>query len=61
MGLDMIFQQLPEIQGGPRPLQPTVPEVHCPEDFTTPMDKVIYGTLGDPITPYYVRDMNDLE
>jgi cell division septum initiation protein DivIVA len=25
------------------------------------MDKVIYGTLGDPITPDYVRDMNDLE
>jgi hypothetical protein len=25
------------------------------------MDKVVYGTLGDPITPDYVRDMNDLE
>jgi hypothetical protein len=25
------------------------------------MDKVIYGTLGDPITADYVRDMNDLE
>jgi nucleoid DNA-binding protein len=25
------------------------------------MDKIIYGTLGDPITPDYVRDMNDLE
>jgi cell division septum initiation protein DivIVA len=25
------------------------------------MDKVIYGTLGDPITPDYVRDVNDLE
>jgi hypothetical protein len=35
--------------------------VHHPEDFTTPMDKVVYGTLGDPITPDYVRDMNDLE
>jgi hypothetical protein len=25
------------------------------------MDKIVYGTLGDPITPDYVRDMNDLE
>jgi cell division septum initiation protein DivIVA len=25
------------------------------------MDKVIYGTLGDPITPNYVRDVNDLK
>jgi cell division septum initiation protein DivIVA len=35
--------------------------VHRPENFTTPMDKVVYGTLGDPITPDYVRDVNDLE
>jgi hypothetical protein len=35
--------------------------VQRPEDFTTPMDKVVYGTLGDPITPDYVRDVNDLE
>jgi hypothetical protein len=35
--------------------------VHHPEDFTTPLDKVVYGTLGDPITHDYVRDMNDLE
>jgi hypothetical protein len=35
--------------------------VHHPEDFTTSMDKVIYGTLGDPITPDYVRDVNDPE
>jgi hypothetical protein len=35
--------------------------VHHPEDFTTPLDKVIYGTLADPITPDYVKDMNDLE
>jgi hypothetical protein len=34
--------------------------VHRPDDFTTPMDKVVYGTLGDPITPDYVRDVNDL-
>jgi hypothetical protein len=27
----------------------------------TPLDKVIYGTLADPITPGYVRDVNDLE
>jgi cell division septum initiation protein DivIVA len=25
------------------------------------MDKVVYGTLGDPITPNYVRDVNDLK
>jgi hypothetical protein len=29
--------------------------------YTTLMDKVVYGTLGDPITPDYVRDVNDLE
>jgi hypothetical protein len=55
------MEQLPEIQGGPRPLQPAIPVVHHPEDFTTPVDKVIYGTLGDPITPDYVRDVNDLK
>jgi hypothetical protein len=27
----------------------------------TPLDKVVYGTLADPITPDYVRDVNDLE
>jgi hypothetical protein len=27
----------------------------------TPMDKIVYGTLGDPITPDYIRDVNDLE
>jgi hypothetical protein len=58
---DPATEQLPEIQDGPRPLQPTIPVVHCLEDFTTPMDKVVYGTLGDPITPDYVRDVNDLE
>jgi hypothetical protein len=58
---DPAMEQLPEIQGGPRPLQPAIPVVHNPEDFTTPMDKVVYGTLGDPITPDYVRNVNDLE
>jgi hypothetical protein len=58
---DPATEQLPEILGGPRPLQPTIPEVHHPEDFTTLLDKVVYGTLADPITPDYVRDMNDLE
>jgi cell division septum initiation protein DivIVA len=61
LAADPAIEQLPEIQGGPRPLQPTVPVVHRPEDFTTPMDKVVYGTLGDPITPNYVRDVNNLE
>jgi hypothetical protein len=59
--VDPAMEQLPEIQGGPRPLQPAVPVVHHTEDFTTPMDKVVYGTLGDPITPDYVRDVNNLE
>jgi hypothetical protein len=54
LAADPAMQQLPEIQGGPRPLQPAIPVVHHPEDFTTPMDKVVYGTLGDPITPDYV-------
>jgi hypothetical protein len=58
---DPAMEQLPEIHGGPRPLQPAIPAMHNPEDFTTPLDKVIYGTLGDPISPDYVRDMNDLE
>jgi hypothetical protein len=54
-------EQLPEIHGGPRPLQPAIPEDQHPEDFTTPLDKVVYGTLTDPITPDYVKDVNDLE
>jgi hypothetical protein len=58
---DPATEQLPEIQGGPRPLQPAVPVMHHPEDFTTPLDKIIYGTLGYPITPDYIRDVNDLE
>jgi hypothetical protein len=58
---DTAMEELPEIQGGPRPLQPAIPEVHRLEDFMTPMDKIVYGTLGDPITPDYIRDMNDLE
>jgi hypothetical protein len=61
LATDPATEQLPEIQDGLRPLQPTIPVVHCPEDFTTPMDKVVYGTLGDPITPDYVRDVNNLE
>jgi hypothetical protein len=61
LAVDPATEQLPEIQGGPRPLQPSIPVVHRPEDFTTPMDKVVYGTPGDPITPDYVRDVNDLE
>jgi hypothetical protein len=59
--VDPTTEQLPEIQGGPRPLQPAIPVVHHPEDFTTPLDKAVYGTLADPITPDYVRDVNDLE
>jgi hypothetical protein len=55
------MEQIPEIQGGPRPLQPATPKVQRPEDFTTLMDKIIYGTLGDPITRDYIRDVNDLE
>jgi hypothetical protein len=58
---DPATEQLPEIQGGPRPLQPAIPMVHHPEDFMTPLDKVVYGTLADPITPDYVRDVNDLK
>jgi hypothetical protein len=60
LATDTAMEQLPEIQGGPRPLQPAILEVQRPEDFTTPMDKIIYGTLGDPITPDYIRDVNDL-
>jgi hypothetical protein len=58
---DPATEQLPKIHGGPRPLQPAIPVTHNPEDFTTLLDKVVYGTLGDPITPDYVRDVNDLE
>jgi phage regulator Rha-like protein len=25
------------------------------------VEKIIYSTLGDPITPEYVKDVNDLE
>jgi hypothetical protein len=55
------MEGLPVIHGGPRPLQPATPVEHRPEDFVTPMDKIVYGALGDPITPEYVKDMNDLE
>jgi hypothetical protein len=58
---DPATEQLPEIHGGPRPLLPAIPEDQHPENFTTPLDKVIYGTLADPITPDYVRNVNDLE
>jgi hypothetical protein len=27
----------------------------------TPLDKVVYGTLANPVTPDYVSDVNDLE
>jgi hypothetical protein len=55
------MEQLPEIQGGPRPPQPAIPKVHHLEDFTTPLDKVVYETLADPITTDNVRDVNDPE
>jgi hypothetical protein len=61
LATDTTMEQLPEIQGRPRPLQPAIPKVQCPKDFMTPMDKIFYGTLGDPITPNYIRDANDLE
>jgi hypothetical protein len=54
LAADTATEQLPEIQGGPMPLQPAIPEVQRPEDFTTLMDKIIYGTLGDPITLDYM-------
>jgi hypothetical protein len=57
---DPATERLPEIHGGPRPL-PAIPEDQHQEDFTTPLDKVVYGTLADPITADYVRDVNDLE
>jgi hypothetical protein len=61
LAIDPATEQLPEIHGGPRPLLPTIPEDQHPEDFTIPLDKVVYGTLADPIAPDYVRDVNDLE
>jgi hypothetical protein len=51
---------LSEIQGRPRPLQPAIPVEQRPEDFVTLVEKCLC-TLGDPITPEYVKDMNDLE
>jgi hypothetical protein len=53
--------ELPEIHGGPRLVQPTIPKERRPEDFVTPADKIIYGTLADPITPDYFKDVTDLE
>jgi hypothetical protein len=58
---DPAKEHLPEIHGRPRPMQPAIPEDQRPEDFMTPLDKIIYGTLVDPITPDHVRDVNDLE
>jgi hypothetical protein len=54
-------EKLPEIHGGPRPPQPAIPEDQRLEDFTTPLDNIVYRTLADPITPDHVRDVNDLE
>jgi hypothetical protein len=51
LAADTATEQLPEIQGGPRPLQLAIPEGHRPEDFRNPMDKIFYGTVGDSITP----------
>jgi hypothetical protein len=61
LAADPATEQLSEIHGGPRPLQPAIPVAHNPKDFTVPMDKVVYETLGEPITPDYVRDVNNLE
>jgi hypothetical protein len=61
LAADLTTEQLPEIHGGSRPLLPAIPEDQHPEDFTTPLDKVVYGTLADPITPDYVRDVNNLK
>jgi hypothetical protein len=61
LAADSTTEQLPKIHGGPRPPQPAIPEDQRPEDFTTPLDKIVYGTLADPITPDHVRDVNDLE
>jgi phage regulator Rha-like protein len=55
------MEGLPEIQGGSQPLEPDIPMVHRPEDFVTPVDTIVYGPLGDPITPNYVKDVNNLE
>jgi hypothetical protein len=56
-----IADGLPKIHSGPRPLQPAIPVEQRLEDFVTPTDKIVYGTLADPITPEYVKDVNDLE
>jgi hypothetical protein len=56
-----IMEGLPEIRGRLRPLQPAIPVEHRPKDFVTPMDKIVYDTLGDPITPKYVKDVNNPE
>jgi hypothetical protein len=52
---------LPEIHGGPRPLQTTIPVEHRLEDFVILVEKIVYGTIGDQITPEYVKDVNNLE
>jgi hypothetical protein len=41
LGANTTTKELPEIQGIPRPLQPTIPVLHRPEDFTTPVDKIV--------------------
>jgi hypothetical protein len=52
---------LPLIHGGPRPVQPTIPTTRLPEEFVTPLDKIVYGTLVDPITPEYFKNVTELE
>jgi hypothetical protein len=61
LAANIATEGLPEIHGGPMPLQSVISVEHRPEDFVTLVDKIVYGTLGDPITPEYVKDVNNLE
>jgi hypothetical protein len=42
-------------------VQPAIPDDRLPEEFVTPLDKIVCGTLADPITPDYFKDVADLK
>jgi hypothetical protein len=55
-------EELSVIHGGPRPTLPMLSKDRPAQDFITPMDNVMYGSLLiDSITPEHFKDISDLD
>jgi hypothetical protein len=56
-------KELPEIHGGPRTRQPTLPSTTGQTDkFVISIDEIMYGnSLTDPITFDHIKDVTSLE